>query len=189
MHSYAEEMNTVSVSILIAIVVCASFLPQSTTADLATVYFTLYEDENATNWTITAGGGYLADHPFPLTDIDIIVRKADFTIGLWPTAASNLSSVSFINGVSYHDVSDPAHLNKWDYFVLNKTMYAVGSSMAIVSSDGTSTFASITIGSGSPAPPRPSTDYLPIVALISAAAISGVCIALYFHRKRKAGDD
>ena len=180
-------MNAVRTSILIILIVCASSQALSASASPTSVYLALYEDAGDMNWTITIGQTNIGN-PIPLTDIYVMMKKNNSMIGLMPTAVSDLPSNSSLNGVSYHDISDPAHLNEWDYFILNKTTYGIGSSITLTTPDRTITYATATIGNGHPAPPRPSTIFLPIIALVLAATVSGTAVVLYFHRKRKAGD-
>jgi hypothetical protein len=186
-HHHDEEMSAVKTSIILISIILASFATMSTSADVSMPFMALYEDSTATNWTITIGH-VSNSNPIPLTDICVMMKENNSIIGLMPTAVSNLPSNLFLNGVSYHDASDPMHLNEWDYFVLNRTTYGIGSSITFTTPDGTSTYATATIGMGHSAPPHYSTDFLLIIALASAVAISGAAIALHFKKRRKAGD-
>lgn len=181
-------MHAAWVLVISLAIVCAPSPTITMSASTSSVAIVLYVDANATNWTITIGHltGFI--NGLLLTDVCISIKKANGMSGV-TADISDLPPDSYLNGVSYHNGGNPNQLNEWDYFLLNKTIYESGSSMVITSSDGKNTFASITIGPGvSPAPPRPSNDYLPIIALISAVSAAGAGTAFYILRRRKATD-
>jgi flagellin-like protein len=85
-------------------------------------------------------------NPLPLTDVNVIIKNATGVIKV-QGAVSTLSSTA-AEGVAFNDVGTGATLSAGDSFTLARsgaTVYDFGSSISLISLDGTTTYASYTI--------------------------------------------
>ena len=88
---------------------------------------------NDKNWTIEViniQGGSLAT-----SDVRILVREADLDVGLKSTLVSEMKSDTYHNGVRFIEATAEGYLNVGDMFTLDKTAYALGVKVSIMSAD------------------------------------------------------
>lgn len=106
-------------------------------------YISAKVDSNQTNWSaeiISIQLGQLA-----LNDVQLVVKKADLTVGLGATLLSTMVSGAYTHGVRYIDATDPAYLNAGDTITLDRSIYASGSEIVLTPVDGQEILASIPI--------------------------------------------
>ncbi|HDP96306.1 MAG TPA: type IV pilin, partial [Euryarchaeota archaeon] len=110
----------------------------------SSINVSMSKDSSATNWTysVTAisGTSQLAQ-----ADVYIIVKDASNAIGLTATAVSSFTTGEYTSGVMFVDANTAGYLNAGDYFVLDRTTYAVGSQIQLTDSSGSTTYCSYTI--------------------------------------------
>jgi len=148
-------------------------------------YLTVYEESNATNWTITIAH-YSWTERIALNDVVIQVKNATGMFSLPSLGMDLMTPGHYYNGISFADVSDPGFLNVGDFITMNRTLYEAGSTIAFATPNMTGLYSIHTIGFG-PAPPLPMTSYAPII-LIIVLGIMIVSVALYLRHARRKND-
>jgi hypothetical protein len=148
-------------------------------------YLTVYEESNATNWTITIAH-YSSTEKIALNEVVIQVKNATGVFSLPSLGIDVMTPGHYYNGISFTDMSDPGFLNVGDYVTMNRTLYEAGSTIAFATPDFTGLYSIHTIGSG-PAPPISVTSYAPIILIIVLGILS-VSVALYLRHARRKND-
>jgi len=96
-------------------------------------YVSAEVDGNDKNWTvevINVQGGSLAT-----SDIRILVKTADLEIGLKSTLVSDMEPGTYYGGVRFVEATTDGYLNVGDMFTLDKSTYAQGTKISIMSAD------------------------------------------------------
>jgi len=111
-----------------------------------TTIVTMTKTSNAASYIFTVNA-VSSSNPVLLTDVQVIVRGNN-SIAKLSCAVSDVATQGAAQGVAFSDVGSGTALTAGDSFTLARGapgLYGIGSSIALTSADGTTTYASYTI--------------------------------------------
>jgi flagellin-like protein len=100
----------------------------------------LDKDSTATNWTLKVVTVSSTTQAL-LADVFILVTNPDMSVALSSRAISDMVPGSYYNGVRYIEAMTADTLNAGDYFTLDRSLFASGTTVSLFDSEGTTTYA------------------------------------------------
>lgn len=103
------------------------------------------KDSNSTNWTLSVisiqgGSGSVA-----MADVYVTTKTAALAIGLTSTVLTGIDAGTYVSGVTFVKSDATTNLKVGDYFVLNRTTYASGSTLTMTDEAGSGQYGTYTV--------------------------------------------
>jgi len=128
----------VAITVVLAAVLYALITVLIDQDEYDTRYITATVGNNDKNWTITVVG--ITGGDVPTSDVRILVTKEDLSVGLASTLVSDMESGTYHNGVRFIEMTTGGYLNVGDRFTLDRSAYAHGTSVSLVSANENKVF-------------------------------------------------
>jgi flagellin-like protein len=100
----------------------------------------LEKGSTTTNWTLKVVS-MTGTTQASLADVYILVQYPDMSVALSGRPISDMVPGTYYNGVRYVDAMTADNLNAGDYFTLDRSLFGIGTTVSLLDSGGTTTYA------------------------------------------------